>query len=200
MKLLVSLLVISIAACAPIQHTTRIEQPIGQAAIAGVGDVVMRVDRQRDLENAFGKASISGRKTNEGYSELRFAGVESNGEVVFYRKDVQIMTNETTMSRSRNPFRTTTGTANTNVSGNFNDTGASGTFNANARTTYSSTTMSPTSYYHVIVPADTIPIRLSASETRLPMEGYVIEIIKATSVSLEYRITKYPVTKDNNTQ
>jgi len=155
----------------------------------GVGDVVLRVNKQRDLENIFGKASIYGRKTNEGFSELRFAGVEKNGEVVLYRKDVQIITNETTMSRT--PFSTTTGRSNTAITGNYSGAGNVGTVNANASTNYSSTTLSPTSDFHVVVPAETIPIRLPEGETKVPMEGCVVEIIKATPVSLEHKITTY---------
>ena len=191
MKQLITLLsiVVCISGCATIEHMSNAEQPIGQQFIVGVGDVVLRVNKQRDLENIFGKASISGRKTNEGFSELRFAGVEKNGAVVLYRKDVRIITNETTMSRT--PFSTTTGNSNTTITGSYSGSGNVGNVNANARTNYSSTTLSPASDFHVVVPAETIPIRLPAGETKIPMEGYVVEIIKATPVSLEYKITKY---------
>lgn len=178
-----------IAGCATIEHTSNTEQPIGQPTIVGVGDVVLRVTKQRNLENAFGKADLFGRKTNEGFSELRFAGVEKSGEVVLYRKDVRIITNETTMSRT--PISTTTGSASTNVTGNYYGNSNYGNVNANARTNYSSTTLMPASDFHVVVPAETIPIRLSSGETKVPMEGYVVEIIKATPSSLEYKITKY---------
>lgn len=189
-QLIIALLTaICISGCATIEHTSKAAQPIGKQSIVGIGDVVLRVNKQRNHENIFGKASISGRKTNEGYSELRFAGVEKNGEIVFYRKDVQIITNETTMSRS--PFSFTRGSSNTTMTGNYYGAGNVGTVNANANTTSSSTTISMTSDYHVIVPAGTLPIRLSPEETKIPMEGYIIEIIKATSSSLEYKITKY---------
>jgi hypothetical protein len=178
-----------IAGCATVEHTSNTEQPIGQPTIVGVGDVVLRVNKQRNLENAFGKADVFGRKTNEGFSELRFAGVEKSGEVVLYRKDVRIITNETTMSRT--PISTTSGSANTNVTGNYYGSGGYGNVNANARTNYSSTTLMPASDFHIVVPAETIPIRLSSGESKVPMEGYVVEIIKATPSSLEYKITKY---------
>ena len=95
-----------ISGCAAIEHTSYIEQPVGQARIAGIGDVVLRVNKQRNLENISGKADIFGRKTNEGFAELRFAGVEKSGEIVLYRKDVQIISNETTMSRTPIAFNT----------------------------------------------------------------------------------------------
>jgi hypothetical protein len=186
-KQIVSLLtLVIISGCTAIKHTSSTEQPTDQLAIVGVGDVVLRVNKQRSLENAFGKADIFGRKTNEGFSELVFAGVEQSGEIVLYRKDVSIITNETTMSRSS--VSTTTGYANTNVTGNYY---GNGNISANATTNYSSTTLTPASDFHIIVPADTIPIRLSSSENKFPMEGYVVEIIKATPNSLEYKITKY---------
>jgi hypothetical protein len=183
------LMAATMAGCAAIEHATIAEQPIGQQVVVGVGDVVLRVNKQRNLENAFGKADIFGRKTNEGFSELRFAGVEKTGEVVLYRKDVQIITNETTMSRT--PLSTTTGSADSTVTGNYYGAGNAGTVNANARTNFSSTTLLPPSDFHVVVPAETIPIRLAVGETKVIMEGYVVEIIKATPNSLECKITKY---------
>lgn len=178
-----------IAGCATIEHASNTEQAIGQPTIAGVGDVVLRVNKQRNLENAFGKADVFGRKTNEGFSELRFAGVEKTGEIVLYRKDVRIITNETTMSRT--PISTTSASANTNLTGSYYGNSNYGNVNANARTNYSSTTLMPASDFHVVVPAETIPIRLAPGETKVPMEGHLVEIIKATPSSLEYKITKY---------
>jgi len=175
--------------CATIKHTSTIEQRIGKQTIVGVGDVILHVNKQRNLKNAFGKADIFGRKTNEGFSELRFAGVEKTGEVVLYRKDVQILTNESTMSRT--PVITATGNSNSTISGNYYSTGNSATISANQRTNYSSTALSPTSDFHVVVPVETIPIRLAPGETKLPMEGYIVEIINAAPNSLEYIITKH---------
>ncbi len=59
-----------LAACSPIQHQETVRQPVGRELVAGVGDVVLRVDRSRDLENIFGRADLYGRKTNEGFSEV----------------------------------------------------------------------------------------------------------------------------------
>jgi len=188
MRLLTTLLLLSIflTGCSTIEHTSIIEQPINKIQFVGVGDIVLKVNKQRTLENAFGKADIFGRKTNEGSSELRYAGVEKNGEVVFYRKDVKIITNETTMSRSS--VSSTTGTTSTNTTGNYNGGSNYGNVSLNSQTTHSSTTLNPTSDFHVVVPENTIPIKISRGITKVPMEGYNIEIIKATSSSLEYRI------------
>lgn len=183
-------LLLSITACVTIEHTTKAEQPVNQQLIAGVGDVVLRINKQRNLENAFGKADIFGRKTNEGYSEIRFAGVEHNGEVVLYRHDVGIITNETTMSRTP-AFSTSTGSARSTLTGNYYGTTNTGNLNAASQANYSSTAIAPATDYHIVVPAEAIPIRVRAGENRVPIAGYLIEIIKATPVSLEYRITKH---------
>lgn len=174
-----------LSGCASIEHTSIIEQPIDQPALVGVGDIVLRVNRQRNLENAFGKADMFGRKTNEGFSELVFAGVEASGEIVLYRKDVSIITNETTMSRT--PLSTTTGSGRTDVTSSYY---GNGNIAARATTNYSSTSVSPSTDFHIVVPAGTIPIRLSSEEKKVPISGYIVEIIKATPSTLEYKIIK----------
>jgi len=99
------------------------------------------------------------------------------------------MTNETTMSRT--PFSAKFRNSNTNVNGSYYDTGNVGTFNAAATTNSISTKISKTSDYHVVVPSQTIAIRIPAGDPNVPIEGYVIEIIKATPISFEYKIIKY---------
>ena len=61
---------------------------------------MVRIDAQESMPNAFGKADIFGRTRDRGFSELRFKGIAPSGFAVFRRRDVDIMTNETTMSRA----------------------------------------------------------------------------------------------------
>lgn len=185
---LMLLIGLAVAGCASIEHTSKSQQPIGKQLLAGVGDVVLRVEKQRNLQNAFGKADIFGRKTNEGFTELRFAGLEPNGEVVLYRKDVHILTNETTMSRT--PLSFNTGTSNTSVSGSAYGTRSATNINATAQTSSMSTTISSPSAFHVAVPSDTIAIRMAPNDKKLPIDGHVIEIIRATAYSIEYQISE----------
>ena len=148
--------------------------------------VVIHINHERDLENAYGNADIFGRKTKEGFSELRFLGASANGDIILARKDVKILSNETTLSRS--PFSYTTAESNTTTTGVYSGNNNGGTISGNSNTTYNSTTMSPTSDYHVAIPSDSTPITLNSSERTLPIDGYVIEIIKATPNSLQYMI------------
>ena len=55
---------------------------------------------------------------------------------------------------------------------------------------YTSTTISPTSDYHVVVPSETISIRIQKGHNRIPVAGYIIEIVGATTHALEYRIVQ----------
>jgi len=174
--------------CADIQHVATPEQTLDKILLAGVGDVVLQINKKRNLENAFGKSDVFGRKTNEGFVEIRFAGVESTGQVVLSRKDVQIITNETTMSRT--PIYQSSGRSNTTVQGNVTDYGSTTSVSGTATTTYQGTTITPSSDFHIVVPADTIPIRLASTESSLPVEGFIIEIIRATTNALEYRIRR----------
>ena len=66
---------LTLIGCANIEHTTKVSQKVGQSQFAGVGDIVLSIERERNLKNAFGKSDIFGRKTKEGYTEIRFAGV-----------------------------------------------------------------------------------------------------------------------------
>ena len=185
-KIIPILLTVLVAGCSSIEHSKKIEQATNTPLFAGAGDVVIHINHERDLENAYGNADIFGRKTKEGFSELRFIGVDKNGDTILARKDVNILSNETTLSR--NPFSYTTAESNTTSTGVYSGNNTGGTISGNSNTTYNSTTMSPTSDYHMAIPSDSTPIKLNSSERTLPIDGYVIEIIKATPNSLQYKI------------
>lgn len=65
-----------------------------------VGDVMLRVDRTECLPNVFGKCDIFGRTRTRGYTDIRYMGLAPDGRPVFRRRDVDVLNNETTMSRS----------------------------------------------------------------------------------------------------
>lgn len=174
--------------CANIEHSSKFDQPIGQACLAGVGDIVLRINKTRDLQNAFGKADLFGRKTNEGFVGVRFAGVEANGGIVLFRKDVQILTNETTTSRT--PFSSTVGSASTTGTGTYSGNANTGVINANSRSNYAATTIAPVSDSHIIAPSDTFAVRLPKGTKTVPVKGHVLEIVNSSATALEFKIVK----------
>jgi len=178
MRLVICLTLLAIAACAPIQHEQVLSTTRPLSGVAGIGDLVARVDKERNLENIFGASDVWGRKTNEGFTELRFAGLTPAGEVVLYRTDTNIVTNETTMSRS--PFSSTFSQANatTTYGGGVANTSISGT----------STTIHPTTDYHAVIPAGSAQITVPKGTDAVPFEGHVVRILSATAVSLNYRV------------
>lgn len=187
-RITVVLIAVFLSSCGSIQRTASVHQPVGKVLLAGPGDIVLRIDRERSLENIAGKADIWGRKTKEGFTEIRFAGVESNGTLVLSRKDVHIVTNETTLTRT--PMSFTTASAQTSINGNATRLGTSTHFSGTAQTTGSATTISSGTDYHIPVPSDTVAIRLTPSEKKIPLSGYVIEVLNVSPNSLEFRIVE----------
>jgi hypothetical protein len=185
-----TLFVATLCGCGSIERSASTQQALGKALLAGPGDVVLRIDRERSLTNVVGKADIWGRKTNEGFSEVRFAGVEPDGQVVLYRKDVQVMSNETTLTRT--PMSFTSGSANTTMSGTAAISGGNTQVSGVGRSVGSATTISSGSAYHIAIPSDTIAIRLAPSERRVPISGYLVEILSVSPNSIEYRVTSQP--------
>ncbi len=172
-----SLLVLAIVGCgSKIKNTVQPTQALGTKHVVGAGGVVLHIDKESSLKNAFGKADVFGRTTDKGYSELRFVGIDSSGNKIFYRKDIDILTNETTMSRAN--VSRTYGNINTNVYGN------------RASTNYTATTVNPSSDYHMGIPSDIIQIKLPKNKNKIYFLGHTVTIINATSHSLEYKITK----------
>jgi hypothetical protein len=88
--------VLVVAGCAPIEHMVTTSQALNRSLIAGPGGVVVHADKERNLQNAFGRSDVFGRKTAEGYVELYFSGVENDGTIVLYRTGAEIISNETT--------------------------------------------------------------------------------------------------------
>lgn len=172
--------------CGHVQHTANAEQRIETSLLAGIGDVVLHVDKDRCLKNAFGKCDIFKRRTNEGFVDVRFLGVEPSGEIVLSRKDVAIISNETTMSRT--PISLTAGRSTTSVTGSQQDRGVVTAFSGTAATTYQATTLQPETDYHVVVPSGEVAIRVAGPGSLVPVEGHIIEVLSATSYSLEYKV------------
>lgn len=174
-----TLLAVTLAACAPIQSKVYLSQPVGQSLRTGVGGVIVHVDRKRNLENVVGRADLFGRKTYEGFSELRFMGVQ-DGKVAIRRVDVAVHSDETTMSRSgiyvpNNSTATTTGMIGTiPYSATTNITGPG--------------TYIPPRPANVSVSAPSVIDFLAPIGQPLPFEGVTVTITAADSVSVSYSI------------
>ncbi|MGE3583829.1 MAG: hypothetical protein AB7G24_03390 [Novosphingobium sp.] len=152
---------------------------MGKELQAGVGGVVLRIDKNRSLENAFGRADIYGRKTYEGYTELRFMGMEDD-KIILRRIDVSILNDETTMSRSGIyiPSQTTSTTMGT----------IGGTpFNATTTQQGSGTYIPPRKSNVAVLPPNQIEFIAETSQP-IPFEGFAITVLEANPSALRYSI------------
>jgi hypothetical protein len=182
MRLILSapaLLAVSLAACAPIESKPYVSQSVGQSLRTGVGGVIVHIDRKRDLENVFGRADVWGRKTYEGFAELRFMGVQ-DGKVAVRRVDAAVYSDETTMSRS-GVYIPNNSTAST--------MGMIGTVPFSATTSVSGPgTYIPPRPANVSVSAPSMIDFLVPIGQPLPFEGVTVTITAADSVSVSYSI------------
>lgn len=83
------------------KQRTEINQPLGEDIYASIGDALVRVTIKEPLPNAFGGSDIFGRKREKGFVEIRFMGILEDGRARFRRRSVDVISNETTMSRSQ---------------------------------------------------------------------------------------------------
>jgi len=127
------------------------------------------MDTKEPLPNAFGGADIFGRKRTTGKIEVRYMGMLSPGHPVFRRRDVSILTNETTMNRAQH------------YSGFTEQSGSSGMVYG-----------SVSSAAHVeALPADTVEIVVDmAADPSLMVEGAEIRILEATPTKVVVQIVQ----------
>lgn len=180
-------------ACSPIQRHEAVQQPAERELVAGVGDVVLRIDQSRDLENIFGRADLYGRKTKEGFIEVRYLGFTRSGKAAFVRQDVAIHSNETTLTRQGgliipNTYQSTTTT--TGMVGSVPVTGVSQT------TGTAGVTVVPVPPAETIVlPPNSIFIEVDPiNERSLVVGGRIIHIQSAQPGQLIYRVAAAGVT------
>ncbi|MDF3889197.1 hypothetical protein [Cupriavidus basilensis] len=178
----IALLLVVVGACGSINRYETAQQPLGQALFAGVGDVVIRIDRQRDLQNVVGKADMWGRKTNEGFTEIRYLGIDADGSIVFARQDLAIHTDETTVTRM--------GMVPVPVSSTTQATGRVGNYSYAGTATTTGTAWAPSPHATTLaIPSNNIPIRLTPGQARLiRVGGFTVRIREVTAATVTYSV------------
>jgi len=83
--------------CASVQETGNLSQAVNTRLTAGVGDTVLRIAKEKNLPNAFGRADIFGRKTSTGMTTVQSLGVQ-DGKAWFKRHSLFVETGATTMN------------------------------------------------------------------------------------------------------
>lgn len=167
-------LIAIITGCMPVQSDQVLSQPKGQQLVANVGGVVLKVKKTRDLPNVFGKADMFGRTVDEGYTELRYEGINKAGEVVFQLMDLDVYSDEDTLSRSGSH-------SNSNFNGSANQTFAN--------VSGSSNTFVAANAHKQILPAHTSAFNVNFhKKPSIVVANQTIHILEADSVNLTYEI------------
>jgi hypothetical protein len=87
----------ALVGCAAVQQQSISATPVGQPLVAGVGDVVLRMDGRESMPNVFGNADILGRTRPTGFATVQYGGMQG-GKVVLLRSGVVTQSDATTMN------------------------------------------------------------------------------------------------------
>jgi hypothetical protein len=172
----------SLGGCATVKEASTVAQPLNRQLVAGVGDVVVRVDSRKNLPNAFDKADVFGRTTPTGMTLVTYVGVE-DGKAVFVRRTTFIETGATTMNSSPLFIPNTSTTTTTGTVGRTPVT-------ATSTTTGSPTVIVPRQPVASYIQQGDVAIRLDVG--RLPAKvlvvGAVVTVLAADEGSVTYRV------------
>ena len=174
-KLIATLIVLAWAIVGPApafaKQKTQISQPLNEEVYASVGDNLIKVTIKEALPNAFGGSDIFGRKREKGFVEIRFMGMTEDGRAVFRRRSVDVISNETTMSRSQS---TTSGST-------VNQSGTGG----NAAVIIEGND----GPVMEVLPPDTIEFAQDITEHKtITVENYLIQILSANPGGISFKI------------
>lgn len=181
-----TVLVITGTGCATIQEQSRMSVAENQPLVAGVGDIVLKVNVEKSLPNAFGKADLFGRTTPTGLITLSYGGVE-NGSAILIRDALDIETGATTMNSSPLVIPNNSTTTYSGRIGNDN-------FQGTARTTGTPTVIQPKTPNALV--NQRASIKLEVSKDSLPqdliVDNFIVTITDFTSHSINYSVRKKP--------
>ena len=98
-KILTIISFLIIASCTTIQEYENLTQETGVLLSTSVNGVIFKVQKEKDLPNAYGKKDIFGGMVDQGEKVLRFMGLNQNGNLVLRLSDVDIKSNENVFTR-----------------------------------------------------------------------------------------------------
>src|SRR5438093_5869495 len=176
--------------CADVQERSHIVGGgrVGTTQVAGVGDTVLRISKEKNMPNILGKSDIFGRTTPTGVETVRYMGVR-DGRAFFARRTVDVETGATTMNST--PL-IIPNTATTTHSGSVNVYGPNG-YGTGSYSGTSTTTLPPT-----VIPAHPpapmvmdegsllLSVDLSSKPAQLSAAGKTITVLQADNARLVY--------------
>src|SRR3954454_18744541 len=86
-------------ACAQIEHSQQIAEPVGRVTIVPVGGTIATINKEKNLPNIFGRADIYGRKVDEGFIKIIYKGRGNDGSAQVEQVDVDVRSNASVLTR-----------------------------------------------------------------------------------------------------
>lgn len=170
----------ALGGCAPVQQQSFTATPVGQSLVAGVGDVILRVDGRESMPNIIGSADIFGRTRPTGFSTVQYGGMQGD-KVVLLRSGVATQSDATTMNST--PLVVPT-QQTTIINGNVGSRPVYGT-----ATTSGVAYIPPVGSTSTSSQQPTIPILVDwRSNQRVPALGKTIVIEAANSTAITYHL------------
>jgi hypothetical protein len=179
--------------CADVQERSHIVGGrTGTQLTASVGDIVLRVAREKNLPNTVGKSDMFGRTTPTGVETVQYLGAK-DGRAFFKRRTVDAETGATTMNST--PL-VIPNTSTTTHSGSVNVYGPDGYGHGSYSGT--STTVGPPTVIPAHPPAPMVmdegslllSVDLSRKPAQLSVAGKTLTILQADSTKLVYVLSE----------
>jgi len=92
-------LIFIVSGCATIQEYETLTQDTDVLLSTSVNGVIFKIQKEKDLPNAFGKKDIYGGMVDQGEKVLRFRGLNKQGNLVLRLTDIDIKSNENVFTR-----------------------------------------------------------------------------------------------------
>ena len=88
-----------VSACTTIQEYENLTHKTDVLLSTSVNGVIFKIQKEKDLPNAFGKKDIYGGMVDQGEKVLRFRGLNKQGNLVLRLTDIDIKSNENVFTR-----------------------------------------------------------------------------------------------------
>lgn len=182
-----------LSGCADVQERSHIVGGrTGTQLTASVGDIVLRVAREKNLPNIVGKSDMFGRKTPTGVETVQYLGAK-DGKAFFKRRTVDVETGATTMNSTPlvipNTSTTThSGSVNGYGSGGYGHGSYSGT-----STTVGTPTVIPAHPPEPVVMDEgslILSVDLAKKPAQLSVAGKTLTVLQADSTRLVYTLAE----------
>ena len=162
--------------CATIEYYRFVDQELNANLKTYPGGTIIKISKQKDLPNAFGKADLWGGKIDEGFIELKYFGEVDKNKFALGLKEVSILSNETSMSRYGGGMSTVNATTTKDNLGNYYTTGVVTSIKSPESRTY----VLPPDYYDFIWDL--------SKEDIFFIEGYIIQFISFDQQQLTFKL------------